>query len=92
MTTREPVLAWALAGLVGAASLAIVWTGHLRLGGYVLAGALVLAGVLRAVLPGSRAGALVVRPRWVDVILWFGLGVAVAVATWLVNIPPPGAP
>jgi hypothetical protein len=40
----------------------------------VVAVAVLLAGLLRAVLPTPRAGLLAVRGRWVDTVLYLVLG------------------
>ena len=56
-----------------------------RVGGYVVAASLALGGLLRAVRPQPRVGGLAVRRRWIDVISWVGLAVAVAVAFTLVR-------
>jgi hypothetical protein len=40
----------------------------------VFAVALLLAGLLRALLPTARVGLLAVRPRWIDVALYLALG------------------
>lgn len=42
--------------------------GSLRTGGYVLAGFLIVTAMGRAVLPGSAAGGVAIRSRWVDVL------------------------
>jgi hypothetical protein len=40
----------------------------------VVAVAVLLAGLLRAVLPTPRAGLLAVRARWIDTVLYLALG------------------
>jgi hypothetical protein len=40
----------------------------------LFAGAMLLAGLIRAILPTSRVGLLAVRARWVDVFLYLALG------------------
>ncbi|WP_088314104.1 DUF3017 domain-containing protein [Kineosporia sp. R_H_3] len=55
-----------------------------REGGYLLAGALGLAAVLRAVLPDKYCLGLLVRTRLVDVLTAGSLAVAVGVVTGLV--------
>ncbi|HJQ47174.1 MAG TPA: DUF3017 domain-containing protein [Amycolatopsis sp.] len=48
---------------------------HWRQGAAIVGGALLVAAVFRAVLPGVRAGLLAVRGRPVDVLTYAGLGV-----------------
>lgn len=59
---------WALLlCLLGIAASAIIMAiGQWRAGALVFAGAVLAAGVLRAVLPNELAGLLAVRNRWVD--------------------------
>lgn len=61
---------------VGAASLAYcaVVPPHWLRGVMGLAGAMLIAGVLRLVLPARQAGLLVVRNRLVDVVFYVGIG------------------
>lgn len=54
----------------------IVTTGAWRGGVRWIAGALVLAAVVRAVLPTKDAGMLAVRRRWWDCVLLAGVGAA----------------
>ncbi|MFT4081267.1 MAG: DUF3017 domain-containing protein [Nocardioides sp.] len=75
------VLAITVIGLV------IVCTGRWRTGVHWMAAALLLAGVLRAVLPGREAGMLAVRSRWFDVALLLLSGVAL----WLLGTTVPDA-
>ncbi|MDO4413202.1 DUF3017 domain-containing protein [Cutibacterium sp.] len=61
--------------LLGVAASAIVMaTGHWRRGAMIFAVSVLLAGLLRAVLPDQLAGVLAVRARWVDSLLLLGLG------------------
>lgn len=54
---------------------------HWREGGLLIGGALLLAVLLRAMLPAQRLGLLVIRSRVVDMLLYGGLGlVLIAVA------------
>jgi len=50
---------------------------HWLRGVLVLAGALVIAGVLRLLLPARQAGLLAVRSRAFDVLCYCGTGVAI---------------
>jgi hypothetical protein len=52
----------------------IVEPGRWGRGSGVVAVAVLLAGVLRLVLPAARAGLLAVRSRWVDVVTYLVLG------------------
>lgn len=73
-------------GLVGL-SLVVVALDRFRLGSAIMAGALVLAAVMRAVLPDRTVGSLAVRSRVKDVL---ALGVlAAGLALLTVVIPPP---
>lgn len=74
--------------LVGvAASLIVVALDHFRIGSLMLAGSLVLAFILRLILPSGRAGMLAVRSRTVDLIVLGSLAIVLAVfALW---VPPP---
>lgn len=74
--------------LLGVASgLAVVASNHFRRGSGLIALSLLLAAVLRAVLPESRAGVLVVRSRWIDVLTTGFLFVVLAVL--VLTVPPP---
>ncbi|WP_210115811.1 DUF3017 domain-containing protein [Acidipropionibacterium timonense] len=79
---------WALVVcLVGVAvSAGIIATGHWRRGSMAFACSVLLAGLLRLVLPARMAGLLVVRRRWVDCTVLLGLGL---VMTGLVLVVPP---
>jgi hypothetical protein len=50
---------------------------HWRQGTVLVGGALLLAAVLRALLPADRIGMVALRSRAVDVLLYGGLGVIV---------------
>jgi hypothetical protein len=50
---------------------------HWRQGTVLIGGALLLAAVLRAMLPDSRIGMVALRSRAVDVLLYGGLGIMV---------------
>jgi Protein of unknown function (DUF3017) len=56
---------------------------HWLRGSGIVSAALLLAGLLRAVLPQRRAGMLAVRGRWWDVCCYLALGIAI-IATGLV--------
>ena len=61
---------------VAAIAIGIVTTGAWRAGIRWFGGALVLAAVIRAVLPTKDAGMLAVRRRWFDCLLLAGVGAA----------------
>lgn len=61
---------------------------HWREGTSVIAGALLLAAGLRAVLPPDRAGLLAIRSRGIDLLLYGGFGLLMlAVALTIVGGP-----
>lgn len=62
----------------------LVAMGHWRRGPVVMAGALCVAAFLRLVLPARRAGLLVVRRRWVDVVGMLLLAGAIATLAMIV--------
>lgn len=45
----------------------------------VFAASVVMAGILRVVLPDQFAGLLAVRSRWIDSVLLLGLGLVMVV-------------
>lgn len=79
MRTPRLVGPWLLlAGGVAAAVAAVVF-GQLRAGGYLLAGTLLVAALLRALLPARLVGAVAVRSRLFDVLLLLAAAAAAAV-------------
>ena len=80
---------WWFVALGLGAGLLLVLAGHLRLGGYVAAAALVAGAGLRLVLPQASAGGLAVRRRLVDVVILLGLGSALFVTVRAVELDPP---
>ena len=69
------------------ASLLVVALDRFRVGSLMLAASLVLAFVLRLILPADRAGMLAVRSKRVDLIVLGTLaGTLVVFALW---VPPP---
>lgn len=69
--------AFALVLLVGVVGIIRLVQYHWREGAALLGAALLVAALLRTVLPDPRAGLLVVRGRRVDVLSYAGLGVCV---------------
>ena len=77
---------WALlAGLMGL-SLVIAASGHVRAAGYLMVFALVVGGVMRAVLPEEMIPALAVRSRLVDCLFFAIFAAAALVATLAVRL------
>jgi hypothetical protein len=70
--------------LVAAASVAVTVLVSFRLGGYLLAGALALAAVMRATMPERYCLGLLVRSRRTDVAINATLAVAVFVGARIV--------
>jgi hypothetical protein len=79
---------WWFVALGLGAGLLLVLAGHLRIGGYVAAAALVAGAGLRLVLPQASAGGLAVRRRLVDVVILLGLGSALFVTVRAVELAP----
>ena len=61
---------------------------HVRPGGFVVAGALVGAALLRLVLPRAKAGGLVVRSRVADVLFLVAMGFALFVIVIALDLRP----
>lgn len=87
---RPPIVsglrAWwvPLAGLLLA--LGFVVTDHMLRAGASFGGSMLVAAVLRAVLPESMAGGLVVRQRWLDVAMLTVGGVLVLVSAFTLDL------
>lgn len=79
-----PLLA---ATAVFTAGLGWAMAGRWRRGCLVMAAGMVLGALLRLVLPATMAGLLVVRRRWIDVLVLASLGGIIAALAWIV---PPG--
>lgn len=78
---------WVLsAGL--AVALYLMGTTHLLRGTAMMGGTLVLAALIRLVLPSEAAGALAVRSKWLDVLLLVVAAAAVLVAGFTLNLLP----
>lgn len=61
---------------------------HWREGTVLIAGALLIAAVLRAVLPPERAGLIVIRGRGVDVLSYTVFGLLIAFVALTINKGP----
>lgn len=68
--------------------LALIGFGHVRQGGFVVAGTLVAAALLRLTLPGSLARGLVVRSRPADVVFLLGMGLGLFVIVIALDLTP----
>lgn len=79
--------AWWLLFLGVALGIALVVTVDVRLGGYVMAGALAGAALLRLVLPTWVTGGLVTRGRFADTLMMLALAVGTAVLVSALNLP-----
>ncbi|MEU0466495.1 DUF3017 domain-containing protein [Amycolatopsis sp. NPDC006131] len=67
-----------------------IWQYHWRQGAAIIGGALLVAAILRAVLPGVRAGLLAIRGRPVDVLSYAGLGVLILFLAFTITDGPFG--
>ncbi|WP_290059765.1 DUF3017 domain-containing protein [Amycolatopsis solani] len=74
---RFTQLPFALVLLVAAVAVLRIVQYHWREGAALIGVALLLAGVLRAVLPATRAGLLVIRGKVVDIVTYTALAAAV---------------
>lgn len=73
-----------MAGLV--VGMLFIATDHMLRAGASIAGSLWLAAGLRAVLPEEAAGGLVVRYRWLDVVLLLVAGGLVALSAFTLDL------
>ncbi|MDQ0377429.1 DUF3017 domain-containing protein [Amycolatopsis thermophila] len=67
-----------------------IWQYHWRQGAAIIGGALLVAAILRGVLPGVRAGLLAIRGRPVDVLSYAGLGVLILFLAFTITDGPFG--
>ncbi|MCU1663500.1 MAG: hypothetical protein QOI36_327 [Pseudonocardiales bacterium] len=76
LCTRLPVHApMTLVMIIAAAGMVRVLTQHWREGAVLLGGALIVAAVLRVLLPVDRVGLLAIRSRAIDVLCYSAFGV-----------------
>lgn len=82
---------WALLASLGVlgAGVAFAIMGRWRMASLLIGAALLAAAVLRLVLPPLASGLLVVRRRWIDVLVLTILGVAVVVLAFVVPASAP---
>lgn len=71
--------------LVVTAGVALAGASSWRLGTSVVGGGVLLAAVLRAVLPETLAGLLCCRSRAIDVTFTAALGAAIVGVTWVID-------
>jgi uncharacterized YccA/Bax inhibitor family protein len=78
VTRQAPFLS--VLGLLAVAVLYLTFQPrHWERGTFVIAAAMLVAAVLRGALPAARAGLLMVRGRWWDVLVYAVLGVLILV-------------
>jgi len=87
MTSARFGALWLVAGAL-ISGLAVISFVNVRLGGFVVAGTLVGAALLRLMLPRERAGGLVVRSRTADVAFLLLMGLALLVIVITVDLSP----
>jgi Protein of unknown function (DUF3017) len=78
---------WLVAAVL-ISGMTLIGLNHVRPGGFLVAGALVVAGLLRLMLPRARAGALVVRSRAADVLFLVGMGLTLFVIVVALDLRP----
>jgi uncharacterized membrane protein YkgB len=66
--------------VLGAVAFLTIEPGHWVRGTAVIAGAMLLAGALRLLLPEARIGMLAVRGRWWDALCYLALGLVILLA------------
>jgi hypothetical protein len=67
--------------LIAGAGMVRTLTQHWREGAVLLGGALIVAAVLRLLLPTERVGLLAIRSRPIDVLCYGGLGTVIVMAS-----------
>lgn len=84
---NQPLGLWWVLPIGLTTAVVVLFNGGLRASGYLIAGTLALAGVLRLLLPRRMVGGLLVRSRAWDVLTLLALaaGVAVLTATLLIR-------
>ncbi len=76
---RVSALPAALVAVVALAGMGLVATQHWRRGAVLLGSALLVAAILRMVIPVDRVGLLAIRSRAIDVLCYSGFGVVIVV-------------
>lgn len=88
---RKPALVhlpFALVLLIVAVAALRISQYHWRQGAALIGGALLVAGLLRAVLPGEQAGLLAIRGKAVDVLSYGGLATLILFLTFTITGGP----
>jgi Protein of unknown function (DUF3017) len=75
----------ALVTAIVLAGMALVLTQHWRKGAVLLGAALLVAGLLRMLLPPEQAGLLAIRNRAIDVLCYSGFGVVMVVLAFTIT-------
>ena len=75
----QSALPAALVATVAVVGMVLVVTQHWRRGAVLLGAALLVAAVLRMLIPVDRVGLLAIRSRVVDVLCYTGFGVVIVV-------------
>ena len=89
MTSARFGALWLVAaGLIS--GLAVIGFHSVRWGGFIVAGTMFGAGLIRLALPSSRAGGLVVRSRLADVLFLIGMAAALFVIVIALDLTPRG--
>jgi hypothetical protein len=70
--------------------LAVIGLGQVRWGGFIIAGTMFGAALIRLALPSSRAGGLVVRSRLTDVLFLLGMAAGLFVIVIALDLRPRG--
>lgn len=78
----------ALVLLIAAAGMVRVLTEHWREGAVLLAGALVVGALLRALLPVEQVGLLAIRSRPIDILCYGGFAVITAALAVTITYNP----
>lgn len=82
----QPLGLWWLLPLGFAVAGWLLWGGELRAFGYAVAATLVLAAVLRIIVPRDAVGGLMVRSRAWDSSILIGFALAVSLVTWSLDL------
>jgi hypothetical protein len=89
MTSARFGALWLVAATL-IAGLAVIAFSSVRWGGLIVAGALFAGALIRLILPGRRAGGLVVRSRLADVLFLLGMAVTLFVIVIALDLRPRG--
>ncbi|MDR0849075.1 MAG: DUF3017 domain-containing protein [Propionibacteriaceae bacterium] len=78
---------WVSMMVVMAVGLALIGFWYWRRGAAIIGVAFVMGGIFRAAL--KNPGILIIRRKWIDLLLYFGIGVSILVMAAIVAPPPP---